>query len=120
MKVRFLYFGGCPNAEPTLILLKETLAAEAPDTDLERLEIKSDEEAGRYGFLGSPTIQIDGLDIEKERRKDSPYYGCRIYRTAQGSSGIPPKAMIIEAILEAKAGGDDPRGKSRHKDPPKA
>jgi hypothetical protein len=89
MKVRFLYFGGCPNAEPTLILLKETLAAEAPGTDLESREIKSDEEAGCYGFLGSPTIQINGLDIEKERREDSPYYGCRIYRTAQGSSGIP-------------------------------
>jgi len=101
MKVRFLYFGGCPNAEPTLTLLKETLAAEVPDTDLECQEINAGEEAVRYGFLGSPTIQIDGLDIEKERRKDPPFYGCRIYRTTQGSSGIPAKAMIIEAIVEA-------------------
>ena len=120
MKVRFLYFEGCPNAEPTLILLKETLAAEAPDTDLESREIKSDEEAGCYGFLGSPTIQINGLDIEKERREDSPYYGCRIYRTAHGSSGIPAKAMIIEAIRETREDGDDPCGKSSQKNPPRA
>jgi len=104
MEVRFLYFSGCPNAGPTLILLKEALRAEAPDADLESLEVKSDEEACRYGFLGSPTIQIDGLDIEKNRRKDSPYYGCRIYRAEQGSSGVPTKGMIVDAIREAKSG----------------
>ncbi len=102
MKVRFLYFEGCPNAEPTLLLLKEALAAEAPDSKLEAVEILSDEEASRFGFLGSPSIQIDGLDIEKERRKDPPLFGCRIYRTARGSCGVPPKAMILEAIREAK------------------
>lgn len=103
MKVRFLYFEGCPNAEPTLKLLKEALAAEAPDSELETVEIDSDEEAIRCAFLGSPSIQIDGLDIEKDRRKDPPYFGCRLYRTARGSRGIPPKAMIIEAIREARS-----------------
>jgi len=115
MKIRFLYFSGCPNVEPTLIILKEILSAEAPDADLEMLEVKSDEEAGRCGFLGSPTIQINGLDIEKERRKDSPYYGCRIYRSARGSSGIPSQTMIIEAILEAKAGEAARNGQSGQK-----
>lgn len=102
MKIRFLYFEGCPNAEPTLKLLKEVLAAEAPDSELETVDIASDEEAIRCAFLGSPSIQINGLDIEKDRRKDSPYYGCRLYQTERGSSGIPPIAMIIEAIRRAK------------------
>lgn len=67
-----------------------------------RFEIASDEEAIRRAFLGSPSIQIDGLDIEKDRRKDPPYFGCRLYQTARGSRGIPPLAMIIEAIRKAK------------------
>ena len=104
MKVQFLYFIGCPNAEPTLKLLKEAIREEAPDAELESREVNSEEDAGRYGFLGSPTIQINGLDIEKKRRKDSPYYGCRIYRTEQGSSGVPPKGMIVDAVREAKSG----------------
>jgi len=112
MKVRFLYFSGCPNVEPTLRLLKEVLPTQAPDADLEMLEVNSDGEAGRCGFLGSPTIQINGQDIEKKRRKDSPYYGCRMYRSARGSSGIPSKAMILDAIREAKADGAAPHGES--------
>jgi hypothetical protein len=104
MEVRFLYFGGCPNSEPTFRLLEEALRAEAPDAELERHEVNSEEEAGRSNFLGSPTIQINGLDIEKKRRGDSPYYGCRIYRTEQGSSGVPTKGMIVDAIREANSG----------------
>jgi hypothetical protein len=102
------------------MLLKETLAAEAPETILESLEVKSEEESGRYGYLGSPTIQINGLDIDKERRKDSPYYGCRIYRSAGGLSGIPPKSMVVEAIREAKADSDNHCGKSSQEIPSKA
>ena len=84
------------------MLLKEALAMEAPDSELETVDIASDEEAIRCAFLGSPSIQINGLDIEKGRRKDPPFYGCRLYRTEKGSRGIPPIAMIIEAIREAK------------------
>jgi len=104
MRVRFLYFSGCPNAESTLKLLKEAIREEAPDAELESREVNSEEDAGLHGFLGSPSIQIDGLDIEKTRRKDSPYYGCRIYRTEQRSSGVPAKGMIVDAIREAKSG----------------
>lgn len=101
MKIRFLYFDECPNAEPTLTILKDVIAAEAPDADLECLAVKSADEAASSGFLGSPTIQINGLDIETERRADPPYFGCRMY---PGSGGIPPRSMIIEAVREAKAG----------------
>lgn len=100
------------------MLVKETLAAEAPEAILESLEVKSEEESGRLGYLGSPTIQINGLDIEKERRADSPYYGCRLYRSAGGTSGIPPRAMLVEAIREARA-GDNLGAISSHRIPSK-
>lgn len=106
MNICFLYFKGCPNSQKALDLLKEVLKEKNIDEEIKIVEIKSEEDARKYGFLGSPTIQINGLDIEKERRDDSPSFGCRIYRTKDGYSGIPPKDMIIRAIEEAKKSGE--------------
>ncbi len=98
MKIRFLYFKGCPNVKPALKLLKEVLKEKGIKDKIEVIEIKSEADAKRYKFLGSPSIQINGLDIEKEKRKSPPVFGCRIYKTDDGYSGIPPKQMIIKAL----------------------
>lgn len=104
MNVRFLYFSDCPNARPAHDLLKDVLREAAPGAEIECIEIESDEQAVRYGFLGSPSIQIDGLDIEKERRNDPPYFGCRLYRAEQGFAGIPPREMVLAALHEVGRG----------------
>jgi hypothetical protein len=65
------------------------------------IEVENMKEAEQYGFLGSPTIQIDDLDIEVQRRRDKPAYGCRIYMTADGPTGIPPKQLIVDALAAA-------------------
>uniref|UniRef100_A0A7V6CDT0 DUF2703 domain-containing protein n=1 Tax=Thermodesulfobacterium geofontis TaxID=1295609 RepID=A0A7V6CDT0_9BACT len=100
MKIRFLYFKGCPHTEPALNLLKEVLKEKGIKEEIEIIEVNSEEDAIKYRFLGSPTIQINGLDIEKERRNDFPTFGCRIYKTKDGYSGIPPKELIEKAIDE--------------------
>ncbi|WP_290596199.1 MULTISPECIES: DF family (seleno)protein [unclassified Archaeoglobus] len=97
VKVRFLYFEGCPHAEPALKLLRETLKELNVQGEIEITEVKTLEDAERYNFLGSPTIQINGLDIEKRRRGERAVMGCRIY---ENGSGVPPKEMIIEAVRE--------------------
>lgn len=101
MQIRFLYFEGCPNSEPALNLLKEVLNEKGIKGEIELIEIESEEDAYRYKFLGSPSIHINGKDIEKERRNDEPLYGCRVYKTIDGYSGIPSREMILYAINEA-------------------
>lgn len=102
MNIRFLYFKGCPNAEPTLNILKEVCQEEKGlNEKIEVTEVRSEEEAKKHHFLGSPTIQINGLDIERERRNDPPVFGCRVYKSNVGSAGVPPKEMIVEALEEA-------------------
>jgi len=96
IKIRFLYFENCPNAEPALKLLKETLDEMKVEAEIEIIDIKTLEEAEKYNFLGSPTIQINGVDIEKKRRGEKAVMGCRVY----GNSGVPPKELIVEAIKE--------------------
>lgn len=99
MKIRFLYLEGCPHAEPAFELLQQTLKELKISAEIEKIEIKTMEEAEKYGFLGSPTIQINGLDIEKNRRGEKAVIGCRIY---PNGSGLPPKEMIVEAVKELK------------------
>jgi hypothetical protein len=94
MKVELLYFDGCPNHEALLPRLRGLL--EGADVKLRAVE--SDEAAQRLGFLGSPTVRIDGRDVEPDadQRRD---YGlkCRLYRTADGLAGAPPDAWILAA-----------------------
>jgi hypothetical protein len=102
MKIHFLYFKGCPNAEPALKLLKQVCCEEKGlDGKIEVTEVRSEEETKRYNFLGSPTIQINDLDIERDRRNDPPVFGCRVYKSRAGSTGVPPREMIVEALEEA-------------------
>lgn len=103
MHIRFLYFEGCPNSEPALKLLKEVLSERNIKDDIDIVKIESEEDAYRYKFLGSPSIHINGEDIEKERRNDEPLYGCRVYKVNGRNSGVPPKEMISKAIDEALA-----------------
>ncbi len=105
MNVRFLYFEGCPNAGAALQRLKKVLQKYGISGDVELVEISSPENAKAHHFLGSPTIQINGLDIEKERRADPPLFGCRVYEGKEGRTGVPPKEMITRALEEAMEGG---------------
>ncbi|MGF7398962.1 hypothetical protein EDC21_1044 [Thermohydrogenium kirishiense] len=101
MQISFLYFEGCPNSDSAIKLLKEVLSEKNIKDDIDIIKIESEEDAYRYKFLGSPSIHINGEDIEKERRNDEPLYGCRVYKTIDGHSGIPSREMILYAINEA-------------------
>jgi hypothetical protein len=58
------------------------------------------EDAVRLRFLGSPSVQIDGLDIDPMARARTDFtLACRLY----GSSGVPPAELIESAIRDASA-----------------
>ncbi len=101
LKIRFLYFEGCPNKTPALERLKAVLNRLEIDSPIEMIEIKTVDDAQKYHFLGSPSIQINGVDIEKERINDPPFFGCRLYQTPAGPSGIPPEELLIQALRNA-------------------
>lgn len=100
MEISFLYFKECPHAEEALNLLRHVIKEKDIKAKIRTIEIKSKEDAVKNHFLGSPTIQINGLDIEKERRNDPPVFGCRVYKNKEGYSGIPPRDLIVSAIKE--------------------
>jgi hypothetical protein len=113
VKIRLLQFQGCPNSAPTLRLLEEVLEAEGVRDEVEVVEVADAEAAARERFLGSPSVQIDGHDIEVGRRDDPPAFGCRVYGTGEGASGVPPEEMIRRAVRAARRSASS--GPRRHR-----
>ena len=100
MKVDVLFFGGCPNHEPTVRLVHEIVRELGLDADVREVEVGGTEDVERLRFLGSPTVHVEGVDIEPARRDDSSYaMSCRMY----GSSGVPPRALIVSALTGSAA-----------------
>lgn len=100
MKIELLYFEGCPSYKQALQNLKEVLAEEGIDATVELVEIRSPEEAEARRFLGSPTIQIDGVDLEGPEAVGSGVgFGCRVYVHNGRTAGWPSKEQIRAALL---------------------
>jgi len=95
VKVQVLFFEGCPNHEPTVDLAREVVAELGLDTQVEEVEVRTSEDVKRLRFLGSPTVLVDGIDIEPSARGRTDIGFC--CRTFDGS-GIPPRALLIEAL----------------------
>jgi hypothetical protein len=109
MTVEILYFDGCPNHDPLLLRLRELIERAGVSVEIELRAIADDEAAQRERFLGSPSVRVDGRDVEPgaDRRAD---FGlkCRLYRGAGGVSGQPADEWIEDALLRAArpAGAD--------------
>jgi arsenate reductase (thioredoxin) len=101
MEITFLQFGDCPHALPALEKLRALLKRESVLAEVEVIDIQDERQAHSTGFLGSPSIQINGYDIEPERRGDTPCIGCRIYDTPDGPGGVPEESLIMDAIQRA-------------------
>lgn len=102
MRVQLLYFDGCPNAMKTLDDLNAVLAGEGLQAEIERIRVRNPSHARRLRFLGSPSIRIDGRDLEPEARSRTDYgFMCRTYHSTEGVAGTPSREQILRAIRES-------------------
>ncbi len=102
MKIELLYFDACPNYKKTLEDVNEVLKQEGVEAEIEMIRVETQEEAEKLSFLGSPTLRIEGKDVD-ERSRDSKEFGwkCRIYPVGDKILGSPPREMIRQALKEA-------------------
>jgi hypothetical protein len=99
VQVEILTFEGCPNAEPAVALVERIVDELDPGAVVQRVDVADPEDAARRRFLGSPTIRVDGRDVEPGAGERSDYvFACRIYRTDHGLSGMPDEIWIRDAI----------------------
>ena len=99
VKIEVLYFDGCPNHEALLPHLRQLLDDVDRATAIELVEVPDADAAQRERFLGSPTLRVDGRDVEPgaELRTD---FGlkCRLYRTETGFAGVPLDDWVLAAV----------------------
>jgi hypothetical protein len=99
MKIELLYWRECPSYPEAQQLLEEVLAAHGIDRPVEVREVTSEEEAARERFPGSPTIRIDGRDIDPAGASQPPALTCRIYYLPDGRvSPVPSRDQLEEAL----------------------
>ena len=102
-RVEFLWWEGCPSHERALADLREAMGALGLDPGgVEIHHIDSEEEAARVGFAGSPTIRVDGRDVQPP--KDEPVgLTCRLYRLRDGRySPTPDPADLRDALAATR------------------
>jgi hypothetical protein len=105
--VELLYFAGCPHHEAFLPHLRGLLADTTSTTSIRLVEITSDEDAYRRQFLGSPTLRINGVDVDPSAAERTDYgVQCRLYRTEGVTRGTPPDSWIIQALSGPASQGD--------------
>jgi hypothetical protein len=97
--VELLWFSDCPNHPVARQMLVDAIERLAPGTRLEEVDASDPEVAAAHRFPGSPTIRVDGLDIEPGFADPGDYTPrCRLYWTAAGLRGVPNPAWIDEAL----------------------
>lgn len=103
MTVEVLYFDGCPNHAVLLPHLRELLISAGASADVELVRVEDADAAERERFLGSPTVRIDGKDVEPgaDQRTD---FGlkCRLFTTPDGLRGMPPDEWVLTAVRRAQ------------------
>ena len=63
MKIEILYFADCPNYLPTVERVREALQMECASAEIRHVEVRDAADAATRGFLGSPSIRINGADV---------------------------------------------------------
>jgi hypothetical protein len=102
VRVELLWWEGCPSHPEALTELERVLREEGVVATVERVEVKSDEQARRERFPGSPTIRIDGRDVLPPGGGEPFGLTCRVYRLRDGRvSPLPDPEDVREAIADA-------------------
>ena len=99
MTVEFLYWEGCPSHPEALALLRDVLTSRRIDARVEMREVRTQEEAEALAFPGSPTIRVDGRDVDPAGAKSRPALNCRIYELPDGTvSPVPTREQLEKAL----------------------
>lgn len=98
MSVELLYFDGCPNWTVAEERLREALRTVGRnDVHVAKVRVGSPQEAEELGFVGSPTIRVDGVDPFASGGEQVGL-ACRVYTTPDGLAGSPTTAQLVEVL----------------------
>jgi hypothetical protein len=105
VKIEILYFDGCPNHRPAIQRVESILKEEGICATISEVNVHDAAVARQFRFLGSPSVRVNGLDVEVAVRSADGYgMACRTYAVNGRREGLPSREMLRDAILAASSG----------------
>ncbi|MEI8104941.1 MAG: hypothetical protein WCH31_03740 [Actinomycetes bacterium] len=99
LKIELLWWEGCPSHPEALALLEDVVAELDVAAEIVVREIRDHDEAVAFGFPGSPTIRVDGRDVDPSSREAPASLSCRVYRLPDGRpSPVPSRTQLEDAL----------------------
>jgi hypothetical protein len=96
MRVELLYLDGCPGFDDLVPRLRTLVRSRC---EIELVPVDTAEAAQRLRFLGSPTVRVNGRDVEEAAATRTDFgMKCRLYPGVDGSTHAPPDHWIVEAL----------------------
>src|SRR5438093_11555776 len=102
MLVEIMVVEGCPHEEAAVDLVGTAARRLGVRPIVDIVEVASLAEAASLGYVGSPTIRVDGIDVAPPATGTGPAIGCRVYRTPRGLGGAPDLRLVCDALPAAR------------------
>ena len=93
----------CPNAQPTLSLLEAIVAQQRLRVQVRHVVVPDEKTAIDLRFPGSPTVRVNGHDVDPLHAATGYGLACRIYYDGERPSGVPPASLFHSALEAAGA-----------------
>ena len=101
MNIEVLYFEGCPNHLTAIEMVREILKSLGRQDKIHQVEVRTQADAEAIAFVGSPSIRVNGADIEPWARTAKAFgLSCRTYLDGSQRSGVPSRELLRRAITE--------------------
>jgi hypothetical protein len=102
--VELLTTPDCPHRDAALALVQRVCGQLDGQAEVQVIEVADQPAAEQARFLGSPTIRVNGRDIEPGAERNYEYvHGCRLYRGRHSLRGLPEEAWLRQALQQAQA-----------------
>src|SRR5258708_35325549 len=114
MKIEVLYFDGCPNHKPAVERVQQVLREEGVSAEVLEVNVSDASIAQQVGFLGSPSVRVNGLDVEPDARAARDYgMMCRTYPVDGRREGLPSREVLRQEIREPNSGTNNSKSGQR-------
>jgi hypothetical protein len=102
--VEVLTVPDCPNRDGAIALAERVCAQLGSTAELRVIDIPDQPAAEQARFLGSPTIRVDGRDIQPGAERHEEYvHACRLYQVGHSLRGLPDEGWLRQALRTAEA-----------------
>jgi hypothetical protein len=102
--VEVLVTPDCPHRDAALALIQQVCEPLGGRADIQVIQVPDQSAAERLRFPGSPTIRVDGRDIEPGADWNfEVVHGCRLYQGLHSLHGLPEEDWLRQALQDAQA-----------------